>query len=95
MTHAKSHLLRDHLQKKPHSYADLAEVLGLQSEVVARHIRALRASRLVHVSGWLRRGGQGSDAMLFSWGDKPDVKPPPGLSVAERAARSRARKKQA
>lgn len=94
LTEAKRLLIQRTLKLRPHTYAELATIADLEPKLVRRYILELRALKTVYVAGWIRSGGPGADVMRLAWGNKPDAKPKPAMTAAQRMAKSRANKKE-
>jgi hypothetical protein len=64
------------MAEHPHTRKELAAALCMHQESAARIVAALRAHKLIHVSGW-HKSPVGKPAQEFSVGDKRDAPMPP------------------
>ncbi len=78
----------------PATYAELAQITGLHVKCVSDYMRALRAKKVIHVSGWLP-GGAWNAPVTAGWslGDGPDLEKPAAFTAAQLKARRKAVKK--
>ena len=66
----------------------LAAYVGIYVQTARNVIQALRAVKLVHISGYQDRGAYGAGHAYYTWGPgKPDLKKPDPVSVKELSAR--------
>lgn len=90
---ARKVLLATELMKGVRTYDQLAEICDLRKTTVARWIRTMRASNLVHVSAWSEDSRGRMFIPCFAWGPGADAaRPGTRLTSAQRMAETRAKK---
>lgn len=84
------------LRRKPHSYAELAELADIDQAVVRKYVLGLREAGSVRVASYERPGEgiAGRNILKFAWGSEPDAPPPAPTTSAERMAKTRRNRKE-
>ena len=91
---ARKVLMAAELMKGARTYDQLAEICDLRKTTVARWIRTMRASNLVHVSAWSEDSRGRMFIPCFAWGPGTDAaRPGTRITSAQRMAETRAKKK--
>lgn len=81
------------LQQRPHSYAELADLIGATRSTMALHCKKLRQLKVAHIAAWAPGVDGRHMVILLKWGHGVDAVRPEPKTAIQRAIASRARRK--
>jgi len=81
------------LNSSEYTAAELSAITGMTLETVCKHLRLLKARKLIYVCEWRKTHAAGAPARVWTWGfETEDARRPKRKTQAEYSATHKARK---